>query len=320
MRDTSKSPLWVERWRPRKIADCILPEKIKGTFEEIVNQGVVPNMILTGPAGMGKTTAAIALCDELDLDWILINASQNGGIDTLRTEITEFASTRSFDGARRVIILDEADYLNPQSTQPALRGAIEEFSVNASFIFTCNNLVKIIPPLHSRASIIEYNIPADEMSGLVGQFYKRLKLILDTEKISYDPSNVKTVLGRLILKFWPDMRRVLNELQLYSIKGPIDAGVLEQVQDAPMAELIDAIKKDDFRRVRAWCAVHSDTDVIKVIRKVYDLVYDLFEPDCIPGIVLLCASYQFQAAFAQDQEIHLAAFLTNLMMESQIKK
>jgi DNA polymerase III delta prime subunit len=312
--------LWVEKYRPHRVADCILPQSIKVTFEEIVKQGIVPNMILAGKAGGGKTTAALAICDELDLDWLLINASENGNIDTLRTEIREFASTRSFDGARRVVVLDEADHLNPNSTQPALRSFIEEFASNVSFIFTCNNLAKIITPLHSRASIIEYAYAADETPALVGQFYKRLKMILDTEKIGYDLETIKKTLGMLILKFWPDMRRTINELQRYSLTGTIDDGILEQVQDAPLQELIEAVKKDDFKKMRAWCAVHADADSIKVIRKVYDSLYDLFEPDSIPGIVLLCGEYQYKAAFAQDQEMHLCAFLTEVMMQSEVKK
>jgi DNA polymerase III delta prime subunit len=313
-------PIWVEKYRPRKIEDCILPERLKTTFSEIVAQGIVPNMILTGKPGMGKTTAAMAMCDELDLDWILINSSLKGNIDTLRSEITEFASVRSFDGGRRVVILDEADGLNPNSTQPALRPFIEEFAANVSFIFTCNNLAKIIPPLHGRTSIIEYAIPQSESANLFGQFYKRLKMILDTEGIQYDPETIKTTLGKLILKYWPDMRRTINELQTYSMKGTVDIGIIEQVQDAPLEELMIAMKGNDFKTMRKWCATHADADSIKVMRKVYDELYNLFEPACIPNIVLLVGDYQYRAAFAQDQEMHLAAFLTNVMLESQVKK
>ncbi len=318
--DKSKIPIWAERYRPSTIADCILPEKMKATFEEIVSQGVVPNMILTGEPGGGKTTTARAICDQLDIDYILINSSENGNIDTLRTEIREFASSRSFDGARRVIILDEADGLNPQSTQPALRPFIEEFAANASFIMTCNNLSKIITPLHGRTSIIEYKIPAAEKPNLIAQFYKRLKMIVDTEGIEYDPENIRQILGTLIMKFWPDMRRTINELQRYSLSGTIDAGILDQVRDAPLAELISAIKDGDFKKMRNWCAVHADSDSVKIIRKIYDSMYEIFDPKYVPALVLFASEYQYKAAFAQDQEINLVAFLTQVMSECEVKK
>ena len=255
MRDNRNSPIWVERYRPHCIADCVLPEAIKTTFQEIIRQGVVPNMILSGRAGGGKTTAAQAICDELNVEWILINASESGNIDTLRNEVREFESTRSFCGDRKVVLLDEADSLNPNSTQPALRGFIEEFSVNVSFIFTCNTLSKIIQPLHSRTSIIEFNIPAIEKAGLQKQFLKRLRFILDTEGVEYEPK----VLAALIMKFWPDFRRTINELQRYALLGKIDEGILAQVRDVPMSELLKALKDRDFPAMRKWCAVHHDS-------------------------------------------------------------
>jgi len=316
MRDNRKSPIWVEKWRPRKISECILPQKIKTTFEEIVAQGIVPNMILAGKAGTGKTTAAQAMCDELDLDWILINASESGNIDTLRTEIREFASTRSFDGKRRVVILDEADYLNPNSTQPALRGFIEEFSQNVSFIFTVNNLAKIIAPLHSRASIIEYEIPIDEKNGLMKAFHKRLSHILTTENVEFDGK----ALAQVIVRYWPDIRRTINECQRYAMSGPIDEGVILSVHDAPMEELIDALKKDDFKKMRVWCAEHNDGDSAKIIRKIYDEMFHIFEPASIPGVVLLIGDFCYKASFVTDQEINLVAFLTSIMLEATIKK
>jgi len=307
--------VWVERFRPHRIADCILPEAIKATFEEIVAQGVVPNMILTGKPGTGKTTAAKAVCDELDLDYTLINASENGNIDTLRTDIREFASSRSFDGRRRVVILDEADHLNPNSTQPALRGFIEEFASNTSFILTVNNLTKIIQPLHSRCSVIDYVIPAGEKESMAKQFMKRLRSILDAEGVEYEPKTIAAV----IMKFWPDFRRTINELQRYSMIGKIDEGILAQVRDVPMSELIKAIRAKDFKSMRSWCAAHSDSDSVKVMRNIYDTLYDVFTPGCIPELVLLIGEYQYKAAFAQDQEMHLAAFITQVMMTGEMK-
>jgi DNA polymerase III delta prime subunit len=308
--------IWVEKYRPHRISDCILPDAIKNTFQQIVATGVIPNMILTGRPGTGKTTAAMAMCDELGVEFILINASENGNIDTLRTTIREFASSMSFSGERKVVILDEADHLNPQSTQPALRGFIEEFAANVSFIFTCNTLSKIIEALHSRTSIIEYVIPLAEKEAMAKQFMKRLRLILDTEAVEFEPK----VLAALIMKWWPDFRRIINELQRHSLNGKIDESILSQVRDVPMAELIKAIKADDFVTVRKWCAAHFDADCVKVMRKIYDVLYDIFIPTAIPDAVVLIGTYQYRAAFVQDQELHLAAFLTELMLNCEVKK
>ena len=316
MRDNRNSPIWVERYRPHRIEDCILPEHIKTTFQEIVNRGVVPNMIFSGKAGGGKTTAAMAICDELEVEWILINASESGNIDTLRNEIREFASTASFGGGRKVVILDEADHLNPQSTQPALRGFIEEFTINVSFIFTCNNLSKIIEPLHSRTSIIEFNVPVSEKNGLMNQFLRRLRMILDGEEVEYDPM----VLAALIQRYWPDFRRTINELQRYSLNGKIDEGILAQVRDVPMSELIKHMKNADFTSMRKWVAVHNDSDSVRVMRKIYDSCYEIMDKQSIPGVVLLIGDYQYKAAFVQDQEMHLAAFLTELMQSAEFGK
>lgn len=313
---TVNHSIWVEKYRPHRITDCILPQNIKTMFEEIVTSGTVPNMILSGKAGTGKTTAALAMCDELEIEWDLINASEKGNIDTLRTEIREFASSRSFDGSRKVVILDEADYLNASSTQPALRGFIEEFAANVSFIFTCNKPSRIIPELHSRASFIDYVIPAAEKEPMAKAFMKRLRFILDQEQVEYEPK----VLAALIMKYWPDFRRTINELQTFAKLGRIDEGILTQVRDVPMSELVNAIKNSDFKTVRAWCAVHSDADSVKIMRKVYDMLYDVFDPVSIPDMVLLIGEYQYKAAFAQDQEMHLAAFLTQVMMTGEVKK
>lgn len=301
--------IWVEKYRPHTIKDCILPAALKTTFQEIVDSGVVMNMILAGKAGCGKTTVARAICEELDISYIVINASENGNIDTLRTEIREFSSTRSFSGLRKVVILDEADYLNANSTQPALRSFLEEFAANVSFIFTCNHPNRIIPELHSRAPIIKFSISKDEQKEMMGQFLKRLRAILDAEQIPYDPK----ILAQMIMKHWPDMRRVINELQRYSKQGSIDAGIMEQIKDAPTADLYVALKSRDFKTMRIWCAANNDNDSVRVMRKVYDNMYEVFDKECIPDIVLLIGNYQYQAAFVQDHEVHLAAFLTELM-------
>lgn len=307
--------LWVEKYRPHNIADCILPAALKTTFQEIVDSGVVLNMIFAGKAGGGKTTVARAICEELDISYLLIPASESGTIDTLRTDIREFVSTRSFDGTRKVVILDEADYLT-NATQPALRSFIEEFAGNAAFILTCNHPNRIIPELHSRAPVIEFMIPKDEKNDLQKQFLKRLRLILDTEEIAYEPQ----VLAQLIVKYWPDMRRVINELQKYSKQVKrIDSGIMELVKDAPVADLYKALKARDFKTMREWCAVHNDNDSVKTMRRVYDAMYDVFERESIPDVVLLIGSAQYQAAFVQDHEIHLAAFLTELMQIAKFK-
>lgn len=308
--------LWVELYRPHTIEDCILPQTIKKTFQEIITSGVVPNLMLHGKTGCGKTTVAKALCDELDLSWYFINASKDGNIDTLRTQITDFCHAQSFSGERKVVIFDEADYLNPNSTQPALRAFIEEFAINTSFIFTCNAVNRIIAPLHGRTAVIDFSIPAAEVDSLRKQFLKRVRFILDTEKITYDPMT----LAQLIVKFWPDMRRVINELQRYSLSGNIDEGILKQIKDVPMSELLVALRRRDFKTVRTWCAVNHENDSVRVMRKMFDALYEVFDPESIPAVVLLIGQYQFQAAFVADQEIHLTAFLTELMQTADWKK
>ena len=308
--------IWVEKYRPHTIADCILPAALKATFQGIIDSKVVLNMILSGKAGVGKTTVARAICEELDISYIIINASENGNIDTLRTEIREFSSTQSFSGDRKVVILDEADHLNANSTQPALRSFIEEFAGNTSFIFTCNHPNRIIPELHSRAPIIEFAISKAEKDDMMKQFLKRLRAILDAEEVPYEPK----VLAQMIFKHWPDMRRVINELQRYAKQGQIDAGIMEQIKDAPIADLYAALKARDFKTMRVWCAIHNDNDSVRVMRKVYDTMYEVFDKECIPDIVLLIGNYQYQAAFVQDHEVHLAAFLTELMQIAKFVK
>ena len=301
--------IWVEKYRPHTIESCILPPHLKTTFQEIVNSGVVTNMIFAGKAGVGKTTVARAICDELDISYLLIPASEQGNIDTLRTDVREFASTISFGGGRKVVIFDEADYLNANSTQPALRNFVEEFAINTSFIYTCNHPNRIIPELHSRSSVIEFKISNEDTAEMRKQFLKRLRSILEVEGVPYDPK----VVAQLILKHWPDMRRVINELQRYAKQGKIDAGILEQVKDAPLADLLKSLKEGDFQTMRVWCALHHDNDSVRVMRKIYDGLYDIFAKDSIPDVVLLIGNYQYQAAFVQDHEIHLTAFLTELV-------
>jgi DNA polymerase III delta prime subunit len=307
--------LWVEKYRPQIIADVILPSHIKATFEDIVNGGELHNMLLTGTAGLGKTTVAKALCNELDLDYLLINGSEEGNIDTLRNKIKQFASTVSLQGGYKVVILDEADYLNPQSTQPALRGFIEEFSGNCRFILTCNFKNRIIEPLHSRCSVIEFNIAKKDMPPLLSDFMKRVEYILGAEGVSYD----KQVIADLIMKHMPDWRRVLNELQRYSTSGNIDTGILVSVSETSINDLMLHIKVKDFKRMRQWVADNMDTEPASVFRKIYDNMYEYIDPKSIPQLVLILADYQYKNAFVADHELNLVACLTEIMAGVEIK-
>jgi DNA polymerase III delta prime subunit len=305
--------LWVEKYRPNKIEDCILPDNIKKTFLEYVQQGEVPNLLLAGSAGVGKTTIARALCEEIGCDYIIINGSDESGIDVLRTKIKNYASSMSLMGGRKVIILDEADYLNPNSTQPALRGAIEEFSSNCSFIFTCNFKNRIIEPLHSRCAVVEFKIQNGQKVKMAAQFFKRVEWILEQEKVEYD----KQVVAAIITKHFPDNRRVLNELQRYSASGTIDAGILAAVSDVQITELIKAIKEKDFASARKWVGLNLDNDPVRIYRKVYDSLYTFLKPSSVPQAVLILSKYQYQAAFCADQEINLVACLTEFMIECE---
>jgi len=307
--------LWVEKYRPSVIADVILPSHIKATFEDIVNGGELHNMLLTGTAGLGKTTVAKALCNELDLDYLLINGSEEGNIDTLRNKIKQFASTVSLSGGYKVVILDEADYLNPQSTQPALRGFIEEFSGNCRFILTCNFKNRIIEPLHSRCSVIEFNIAKKDMPPLLSDFMKRVEYILKAEGIAYDPQ----VIADLIMKHMPDWRRVLNELQRYSTSGHIDTGILVSVSETSINDLMLHIKHKDFKRMRQWVADNMDTEPASIFRKLYDNMYEYIDPKSIPQLVLILADYQYKNAFVADHELNLVACLTEIMAGVEIK-
>jgi DNA polymerase III delta prime subunit len=305
--------LWTERFRPRKIEDCILPESLKATFSEFVKQGNIPNLLLTGSQGTGKTTVARAMCEELGLDYIEINGSMNGGIDTLRTEIKNFASTISFTGTRKMVILDEADYLNAQSTQPALRNFMEEFSKNCGFILTCNFKNRIIEPLHSRCSIIEFKIPSSQKPKLAAQFHKRACGILEQEGIEFD----KAVVAEVVTKHFPDWRRVLNELQRYSVTGKIDSGILSNLGEENFKGLVDLLKNKRFNDMRKWVAENLDTEPTAFFRKFYDLSSTYMKPNSIPQLVLLLGRYQYQSAFVADQEINTVAFLTEVMVDAE---
>ena len=311
----SNQLLWVEKYRPHKIEDCILPDSIKTTFQEYVNRKEIPNLLLAGSAGVGKTTIAKALCDEIGCDYIVINGSDESGIDTFRNKIKNYASSMSLSGGRKVIIIDEADYLNPNSTQPALRGAIEEFSVNCSFIFTCNFKNRIIEPLHSRCSVVEFKIQNGQKAKMATQFFKRVEWILSEEGIVYD----KEVVAAVVMKHFPDNRRVLNELQRYSVSGTIDKGILATVSDVQITDLIKAIKGKDFGSARKWVTNNLDSDSATVLRKIYDSMYDFLKPDSIPQAVLVLAKYQYQSAFVADQEINMMACLTEMMVECEFK-
>ena len=304
--------LWTQKYRPHKIEDCILPESLKTTFSEFVKQGSIPNLLLTGSQGTGKTTVARAMCEELGLDYIEINGSMNGGIDTLRTEIKNFASTISFTGTRKMVILDEADYLNAQSTQPALRNFMEEFSKNCGFILTCNFKNRIIEPLHSRCSVIEFKIPSGQKPKLAAQFHKRACGILEQEGIEFD----KAVVAEVVTKHFPDWRRVLNELQRYSVTGKIDSGILSNLGEENFKGLIDLLKNKRFNDMRKWVSENLDTEPTAFFRKFYDMSATYMKPNSIPQLVLLLGRYQYQSAFVSDQEINTVAFLTEIMVEA----
>lgn len=304
--------LWVEKYRPKKVQDCILPENIKETFQEYVDRKEIPNLLLSGSAGVGKTTIAKALCNEVGCDFIIINGSDESGIDVLRNKIKNYASSVSLTGGRKVIIIDEADYLNPNSTQPALRGAIEEFSGNCSFIFTCNFKNRIIAPIHSRCTVVDFKVNGNK-AKLAAQFMKRVEWILEQENVSYS----KDVVAAVIMKHFPDNRRILNELQRYGISGTIDAGILASVSDVQTKDLIKAIKEKDFSSARKWVTNNLDNDPASIFRKLYDTMYDYLKPNSIPQTVLILAKYQYQAAFVADQEINLVACLTEMMVECE---
>ena len=306
-----KEFLWVEKYRPKTVQDTILPEQLKATFQHFVDQKNIPNLILSGRAGVGKTTIARAMLEELECDYIVINGSMNGNIDTRRTEIMQFASTVSFTGGRKYVILDEADYLNANSTQPALRNFMEEFSKNCGFILTCNLKNRIIEPLHSRCSVIDFKISKQDMPGLAMQMMKRVMNILDKESVEYD----KTALAEVLKRYLPDWRRVLNELQGYAATGRIDSGILTNMSEESVKTLVGYLKDKDYTSTRKWVAENSDGEINVILRKLYDMASDLVTKQTVPALVMLLAKYQYQAAFAADQEINLMACLTEMMIE-----
>ena len=311
--NNSEEYLWVERYRPKNVADCILPDRIKKVFQSYVDEGNLPNLMLTGSAGVGKTTVAKAMCEQLGLNHLFINSSEERGIDMLRTKIKGYASTISLTGGRKVIILDEADYLTPEA-QAGLRGAIEEFSDNCSFIFTCNFKSRLIDALHSRCSVIDFSLQAEEKPRMAAQLFARLSTVLTQENISYD----KQVLIKIIEKFFPDYRRTLNELQRYSSSGAIDAGTLAQISDIrKITDLVKHLKEGNFAEMRKWVVVNSDIEPARIYRKVYDSLYDYFKPESIPQAVVILAKYQYQSAFVADQEINIVACLTEIMVDCE---
>lgn len=305
--------LWVEKYRPRNLEDCILPAEQKAAFQEFIDKGEIQNMLLCGGAGMGKTTVARALCEQLGTDYLIINGSEESGIDVLRTKIKQFASTVSFTGKTKVIILDEADYLNPNSTQPALRGFIEEFSKNCRFIFTCNYKNRIIPPLHSRCAVIEFKYSKQEKPKIAAKFLKRIQFILQNENISFD----EKVIAALLLKYFPDYRRIINELQRYSASGTIDEGILARVGEVNTQELVESLKEKDWKRMRSWVVNNIDNDPHGIFRKMYDDLVDKVVQ--VPELVLILADYQYKAAFVADHEINLVACLTEIMATVKFK-
>ena len=311
----SKDFLWVEKYRPQTIEDTILPKQLKQTLQAIVDTGEIPNMLFSGTAGLGKTTVAKALCKQLDLDYIVVNGSEEGNIDTLRGKIKQFASSVSLQGGYKVVILDEADYLNPQSTQPALRGFIEEFSNNCRFILTCNFKNRIIEPLHSRCGVYEFNTSKKDMAELAAQFFKRFTDILDQESVPYE----NKVIADLIMKHAPDWRRVLNEGQRRSIGGFDSGGADIGSVDSSIAELVQHLKGKQFKKMRAWVVNHMDVDTVAIFRGLYDNMFQHVADNSVPQLVLILADYQYKDAFVADHELNTVACMTEIMMQVNFK-
>jgi DNA polymerase III delta prime subunit len=307
--------IWTERHRPQTVEECILPESMKKTFKEFIDSGELPNFLFCGGAGVGKTTVAKALCNEIGAEYLFINGSEESGIDVLRNKIKNFASSVSLTGSKKVVILDEADYLNANSTQPALRGFIEEFSNNCRFIFTCNFKNRIIEPLHSRCAVVEFKIENKDKASIAAAFFKRVVNILKTENVEFD----KGVVAELISKHFPDYRRILNELQRYSVSGKIDSGLLVNIADESYTDLVKNLKAKNFTEVRKWVGKNSDVETTELFRHLYDKAVDYIEQSSIPQLVLVLAEYQYRAAFVADKEINIMAALTEVMGQLKFK-
>ena len=307
--------LWVEKYRPQTIDDCILPDSLKKTFKEFIASGQLPNFLFCGTAGVGKTTVAKALCNEIGAEYLLINGSEESGIDVLRTKIKSFASTVSLTDSKKVVILDEADYLNANSTQPALRGFIEEFSNNCRFIFTCNFKNRIIEPLHSRCSVVEFKIDNKDKQQIAANFFKRAAGILKDEGIEFDPK----VVAEVVTKHFPDYRRILNELQRYSVTGKIDSGILVNLSQESFRELVGFLKEKKFPEVRKWVAKNSDIETTQLFNELYDNAVDFLDTSTIHHLVLILADYQYKAAFVADHELNTTAAMVEIMMQCKFK-
>ena len=311
----SNEVLWVEKYRPQKINDTILPDQTKAAFKKFVQDESIPNLLLTGGPGVGKTTIAKAMLDELGCDYIVKNGSLNVNIDTLRYDISTYASAVSLSGGRKYVIFDEADYLNAASVQPALRNFIEEYSSNCGFIFTCNFKNRIIEPLRSRLSEVDFTIETSQRPKLAMQFLKRVSAILDNEGVEYD----QKVVAQVIQKHFPDFRRVLTELQSYAATGKIDEGIFVNLKQESMDELFRLLKEKKFTEMRKWVALNSDQDMNEMFRRIYDMATDKVEMRSMPGFVVTLADYMYKANFVADLEVNMVAFLTEVMMEAEYK-
>ena len=310
-----KEFLWVEKYRPKTVQDCVIPSNLKKAFQQFVDNKEVPNLLLCGTAGTGKTSVARAMLEEIGCDYIIINGSMNGNIDTLRTDIKNFASTVSFTNSRKYVILDEADYLNANSTQPALRNFMEEFSKNCGFILTCNFKNRIIEPLHSRCSVVEFKITKEEKPKIAACFFKRVCNVLKSENVEYE----EKVVAEVVTKHFPDFRRVLNELQRYSAVGKIDSGILANQFDSNIKSLFTSMKSKNFKEVRSWVNENSDIDASTFFRAIYDNASEAVRPQSLPQLIVTLADYQYKNAFVADQEINIMACLIEIMSEAEFK-
>ena len=307
--------LWVEQYRPKTIDDCILPQSLKTLFTSFIQKGELTNLLFSGTPGIGKTTVAKVICEEMKCDMIMINASEEGGIDVLRNKITNFASTTSLSGGKKVVILDEADYLNPQSTQPAFRGFIEQYHANCRFILTCNFKNRLIPPIHSRFSNIEFKIDSKDKPKLASKLFERAIFILKEQNVAYE----EKVVAELIKKYFPDFRKLINELQRYSVSGSIDAGILVNISNENLKTLMTHLKGKDFGNMRKWVVNNLDNDPVRIFRSIYDNLYETLTPETIPHAVLILADYQYKSPFVADQEVNFVACLTELMSQVKFK-